>query len=292
VNETGRVLILGCGYAGVALARLAKARGLDVVAHARSDARIASLRDEGFAVLQRPQLDETIAEHVDDRTHVVIAFPPDGVTDARVAASLARAAAVTYVSSTGVYGGHRGVVDDTTPIPTAAAGVPSTDRGTRILAAEEAYRRVGATVLRCPALYGRDRGLHMRILRGEHRIPGDGTRYLSRIHVDDLAQLILVLVPATAHAHAHAHAHARIGETFVVGDREPARHIDVVRFVCETYGVPLPPFVPLESVHESLRADRRVDASRALATSGIALRYPSYRDGLAAAATGLGVVSG
>lgn len=282
--SASRVLILGCGYAGVALARLAKARGLDVVAHARSDARVAALRDEGFSVLQRPEVDETIAEHVDHGTHVVIAFPPDGVTDSRIAPSLAHAAAVTYVSSTGVYGEHRGIVDDTTPLPVAAAGVPSVDRGTRILAAEEAYRRVGATVLRCPALYGRDRGLHMRILRGEHRIPGDGTRHLSRIHVDDLAQLILALVPAADRA--------RVSETFVVGDREPARHIDVVRFVCETYGVPLPPFVPLESVHESLRADRRVDASRALATSGIALRYPSYREGLAVAATGLGVVSG
>ena len=279
-----RVLILGCGYAGAALARLAMARGLDVLAHARSDVRIAALRDEGFAVLQRTELDQTTAKHVDDRTHVVIAFPPDGVTDARVAPGLVQAAAVTYVSSTGVYGDHRGVVDDTTPLPPARAVVSSTDRGARIVAAEEAYRRVGATVLRCPALYGRDRGLHVRILRGEHRIPGDGTRYLSRIHVDDLAQLILALVPPAARA--------PIGDTFVVGDREPARHIDVVRFVCETYGVPLPPFVPLESVHESLRADRRVDASRALATSGIALRYPSYREGLAVAATGLGPVSG
>jgi nucleoside-diphosphate-sugar epimerase len=275
------VLILGCGYAGAALARLARARGLDVVAHARSDARTTSLRDEGFEVLQRPQLDETIAEHVDEVTHVVIAFPPDGVTDACIAPSLTQAAAVTYVSSTGVYGEHRGIVDDTTPLPVGAAGVPSTDRGARILAAEQAYRSVGATVLRCPALYGPDRGLHMRILRGEHRIPGDGARHLSRIHVDDLAQLILALVPAVEGD--------RIGETFVVGDREPARHIDVVRFVCETYGVPLPSFVPLESVHESLRADRRVDASRALAASGVALRYPSYREGLAAAATGLGL---
>jgi hypothetical protein len=52
--------------------------------------------------------------------------------------------------------------------------------------------------------------------------------------------------------------------------------------VCEEFGVPLPPFVPLESVHESLRADRRVDPSRALARAGITLRYPSYREGMAA----------
>ena len=48
-----------------------------------------------------------------------------------------------------------------------------------------------------------------------------------------------------------------------------------------TRGVPLPPFVPLESVHESLRADRRIDASRALATLGVTLRYPTYREGMA-----------
>lgn len=283
MTRVERVLVLGCGYAGVAVARLARARGLPVLAHARSDARVGALRNEGFAVHQQAVLDETISAHVDDRTHVVIAFPPDGSTDARIAPSLARAAAITYVSSTGVYGDQRGEVDDTTPVPAASGEGTTPDRGTRIIAAEEIYRRAGGTVLRCPGLYGRDRGLHMRILRGEHRIPGDGTRHLSRIHVEDLAQLILALVPAPNAA--------RLAETFVVGDLEPAPHIDVVRFVCETYGVPLPPFVPLDSVHESLRADRRVDASRALTRSGIKLRYPTYREGMAAAATGLLVVS-
>jgi len=282
-----RVLVLGCGYAGVALARLARARGLEVLAHARSDAHVAALRGEGFAVLQRAVLDETIAAHVDERTHVVIAFPPDGSTDARIAPSLAAAAAVTYVSSTGVYGDVRGVIDDTTALPAPGAlAAPLVDRSARLRAAEEIYRRARATVLRCPALYGPDRGLHMRILRGEHSIPGDGTRHLSRIHVDDLAQLILALAPASGAARAE-----RLAETFVVGDLAPAPHIDVVRFVCETYGVPLPPFVPLESVHESLRADRRVDASRALDRAGITLRYPGFREGMAPAATGLLVVS-
>jgi hypothetical protein len=73
----------------------------------------------------------------------------------------------------------------------------------------------------------------------------------------------------------------------VVGDLEPAPHVDVVRFVCEAYGVAMPPFVPLESVHESLRADRRVDASRALERFGVTLRYPTYREGMSPAATGI-----
>ena len=268
VTEPERVLILGCGYAGAALARLSLSRGLAVVANVRSDARASALRGEGFEVLQRAALDETIANDVSPGTHVVIAFPPDGSTDARVARGLGDATRITYLSSTGVYGSHRGVVDDDTPVP----ALGSSDRGAKILAAEDVYRAVGATVLRCPALYGPDRGLHVRVLRGEHRIPGDGTRFLSRIHVEDLAQLVLASLPR--------------GQTMVVGDLEPAPHGDVVRFICESYGVPMPPFVPLESVHESLRADRRVDASRALAAAGITLRYPSYKDGMSPVATG------
>ena len=272
VADLERVLVLGCGYTGAAVARLARGRGSGVLAHVRSDARTEALRAEGFDVYQRAVLDETAVDLIHERTFVVVAFPPDGATDARIAPALARAAAVTYVSSTGVYGNHRGRVDDATTLPT-----PS-ERAAKILAAEEAYRQQGATVLRCPGIYGADRGLHVRVLTGEHRIPGDGTLFLSRIHVDDLAQLVLA---------SGAKARGR-PDTFVVGDLEPAKHIDVVRFIAEAYGVPMPPSVPLESVHESLRADRRVDATRALATFGVTLRYPTYRDGMAPTATGLG----
>src|SRR4051812_44402775 len=98
--DAERVLILGCGYAGAAVARLARERGLAVIANVRSDARAASLRGEGFEVLQRAALDESVAELAVAGTHVVIAFPPDGMSDARVAAGLGGAARITYLSST------------------------------------------------------------------------------------------------------------------------------------------------------------------------------------------------
>ena len=71
------------------------------------------------------------------------------------------------------------------------------------------------------------------------------------------------------------------GETFVVGDAKPARHADVVSWICEAYGVAMPPSVPLAEVHETLRGDRRVDGSRALRVLGVTLRYPTYESGYA-----------
>jgi nucleoside-diphosphate-sugar epimerase len=262
-----RVLVLGCGYVGTAVARAARARGCQVTVTLRDEAPAASLRAEGFTVLVAAELDAGIGAHAGPDTHVVVAFPPDGQTDVRVAPALAGARSTAYVSSTGVYGDRRGVIDDTTPIP-----APPGDRARRLLDAEELYRAVGATILRCPGIYGPERGLHRRVLRGEHRIPGDGSRTLSRIHVADLAELLLA-------------AAAIRGEVFVVGDLEPAPHVDVVRFVCETYGVPLPPSVPLGDVHDSLRADRHIDPSRALGRLGVTLRFPNYRAGMSREAT-------
>lgn len=257
------VLILGCGYTGMAVARLARARGLSVLGSVRSAESAQALAAEGIPALVTPMLDESIAARVAANTHVVIAFPPDGVTDPRIAGALAHAAAITYVSSTGVYGDRAGVIDDSTPLPD-----PPNARSQRLLAGENAYRPFGATILRSPAIYGRERGLHRRLLRGDHRIPGDGSQTLSRIHVEDLAALIL----ATKDVH---------GETFVVGDLEPTAHIDVVRFVCESYGLPLPPFAALNELPDSLRANRAIDSRRALSALGITLRYPSFREGMA-----------
>lgn len=269
--DVARVLILGAGYTGAATARLARAAGFAVTATVRSDDRASALRDEEFDVVVGAALDAAVAESIDGTTHVVVAFPPDGATEFRIAPSLARAASSVFISTTGVYGDRRGRVDDRTPLPDAPDA-----RGARYLDAERAFREHGATVLRSPAIYGPDRGLHVRVLGGEHRIPGDGSRTLSRIHVEDLAALLLA-------------ARAVTGETFVVGDAEPAPHLDVVRFVCETYGVPLPESVPLGDVHDSLRADRAVDGTRALAVLRVTLRYPSYRDGMTSRATGRAV---
>lgn len=259
------VLILGCGYTGAAVARLAQARGLRVLGSARSSERALELEAAGIPAFVAPVLDAWIVERVTPDTHVVIAFPPDGSTDARIAASLTRAAAITYVSSTGVYGDRSGRIDDSTPLPD-----PPNPRSARLLAGENAYRPLGATILRSPAIYGAERGLHRRILRGDHTIPGDGSQILSRIHVEDLAAFIL----ATRGVR---------GETFVVGDLAPTPHIDVVRYVCAAYGVPMPPSAPLHELPDSLRANRAIDASRALSTLGVTLRYPTFREGMAPA---------
>jgi nucleoside-diphosphate-sugar epimerase len=256
------VFVLGTGYTGTAVVKLARARGQRVLATVRQPDAIAPLKELGAEPILLQELDATLGKYVTPQTHVVITFPPDGSTDERIAKGLTGAGSITYVSTTGVYGDQRGHVDDGTPVP------PPTPRTAPRLDAEAIYRALGGTVLRSPGIYGPDRGLHVRLLRGEYRLPDNGHNTVSRIHVQDLARFIL----ASAGVH---------GESFVVGDMEPATHERVVRWLCEAYGVAFPASAPSHELHHTLRADRAVDSARARRALGVELEYPSFREGMA-----------
>jgi len=283
-------IVFGAGYTGQRVAALAAARGERVVATVRSPARLEALaralEASGLRVVDvsdaapdddprpppprpailvtRRPVCEVAAAWVDATTHAIVCFPPDGETDAALAPLLARARAVSYISSTSVYGDLEGLIDDATALPP-----PSTRSASqaRLLAAEDAYRAVSATILRAPGIYGPDRGLHVRVTTGVHRLPGPARGHTSRIHADDLAALLL----ASDAVHA---------ETFVVGDLDPAPHHDVVSWICAEHACPLPPTVPPAEVHETLRRNRRIDPTRALTLLATPLRYPSFRDGM------------
>jgi NAD dependent epimerase/dehydratase family len=265
-GERPPLVLLGVGNAGFAVAACAARED-------RSDAIVGTTRDAGRAAALtclgiRPLLIASAAADaispVVDGADVVVTFPPDGVTDRILASPCARARAVVYVSSTTVYGARRGVVDETTPV------APDAPRARARVEAEDLWRGAGATVLRAPGLYGRTTGLHVRLREGTHRIPGDGSGLVSRIHLDDLATFILAALRSPAR-----------GEAFVVGDLAPVAHAEVVGWLCARMGLPFPPHVAIAGAPESLRGSRAVDATAALQRFRVTLRYPTYREGFA-----------
>jgi hypothetical protein len=261
-----RVLLLGCGFLGTRIARLAAARGFACLATTRDAAKLAALEGLGVQPLLLPQLSlDSLREQITPNTGLIVSYPPDGQTDARCAELARRAHSAVYVSSTGVYGDVRGLIDDRT------GPSPDTAKAAQRLAAESQWRSASATVLRPAAIYGPGSGMHTRLRAGSARIAGDGSGFVCRIHVDDLAELCLACLEQ------------RVGpETFVVADELPARQGDVVAYLANRMGLPVPPAVPLDKAPETLRHDRRIDASGIRRRLGVTLRYPTYREGFEA----------
>lgn len=264
-----RLLILGGGFTGAVVARQAIARALPVQATTRDPARARALESLGATPIVAASLGDGAALPVDDETSVLVTLPPDGATDRALAARLARARSIAYVSSSVVYGDARGRIDEETP--TMSEGLArATPRAAARLEAEAIYRDLGATIVRAPAIYGPGRGLHLRLARGTLRVAGDGTNVVSRVHVEDLARALLELLARGAR-----------GATLVAGDRLPAPHIEVIRHLCDAMGRPPPEHVPAEQADETLRHERALDPSRLWALLGSEPAFPTYREGYA-----------
>jgi nucleoside-diphosphate-sugar epimerase len=258
---SGRIVIVGCGFTGEALGRRALASGRSVLATTRRDVRVSELTAAGIDARVVPRLRE-LASMLEPSDRVAVTFPPDGSSDHELASVLGEVASIVYVSSTAVYGDARGVIDATTPAR------PDSERGRARVLAERSYLDIGGVALRAPAIYGPGRGLVERLRRGTFRLPGDGAQIVSRIHVDDLASLLLAALESDVR-----------GVALPVADHSAVSQREVVEWLVARLGVAAPPSVPLAEVDETLRHDRRIDGTEAERVFGVRLAFADYRAG-------------
>jgi nucleoside-diphosphate-sugar epimerase len=176
------------------------------------------------------------------------------------------ASRIVYLSTTGVYGSAP-FVDEHTPV------APRSPRESLRVEAERAVLGGpwSSMVLRPAAIYGPGRGVHVAMRQFKFRLSGDGSNYVSRIHVDDLA------------AHAEAALLTDVPGAFPVADEEPCQSHEIARFCAGLLGLPMLSRGQDFELHDSRRSDRRVDGSAVRRLLKLELKSPSYRQGIPAA---------
>ena len=274
------VALLGGGYT---LTRLAeKLTPGTFVMTSRSDERCAVWRQRGWLAAKLDLSRETEVEAFFSQypalSVVIDSVPPlreskDPASGVKLVARAVKQSPITqviYLSTTGVFGVRDGsLVNEATP------PAPWNPQGEARLQSELAYRMSGKRVcaMRLPAIYGFDRGVLHSVRNGTYRLIGSGENWTNRIHVADLVMTL-----------EHALGCLHLPDILCVSDDMPARARDVVSFICEHDGLPIPPSL---SEEEALRmgaytmlSNQRVVNDKVKATLGIQLQYPSYREGL------------
>ena len=274
------LIIAGLGYAGSAVAEAAAANGWRVVGTSRQPEAIRAL--PGVELISFDAAGPAFAA----ASHWLITTPPDETGDPvlrRHAAGLVSGNKrwIGYLSTTGVYGDRGGgTVDE------ATAPDPGQPRSQRRLAAEEAWRAArpaGAAldICRVGGIYGPGRAPFAELRAGVARRVVKPGHSFSRIHRDDIAHAIMAAISNTPEPGCRV-------LNFV--DDEPADNATVIAEAARLLGMPPPPVVPFEEARASISPmalsfwseNRRVANAATKAALGIAWRYPSYREGLAA----------
>jgi nucleoside-diphosphate-sugar epimerase len=274
----------GFGYTALTLARRLAAEGWIVGGTCRTADKGAALRGAGFCVELFDRDHPLPREALDGVTHLLVSVPPDAAGDPVLAvhgediAKVRNLSWLAYLSTTGVYGDRGGDwVDET------AALLPSGERGRRRVAAEAGWldlwrgRGVPTHIFRLAGIYGPGRSPFDALRAGTAKRIDRPAQVFSRIHVEDLAAVLAASI-----------GRPRPGAVYNVCDDNPTAPEAVVAFAAALLGVRPPPLVPLEAAGLSPMArsfyddNKRVSNRLIKSELGVALRYPHYREGLAA----------
>lgn len=277
---TGTLLSLGHGYSATALARRL-GRRWRFIGTTRTPVRAARLSGEGIEALVWPGSD--LGPAIARATHILASIAPGAAGDPVLAeyadaigAAAPHLAWVGYLSTTGVYGDHRGGwVDETTPPG------PTTTRGSQRLLAEEQWQALAARaalplhIFRLAGIYGPGRGPFEKVRNGTARRILRENQYFSRIHVDDIATVLAASI-----------TRPNPGAVYNVADDDPSPPEDVLAEAARLLALPLPPEVPFEEAEMTPLArsfyaeSKRVRNDRIKQELGVRLAYPDYRTGL------------
>ncbi len=277
----------GFGYSAGVLADRLMAEGWRVTGTCRSEDKARVLQERGITPVL---FDATapiggIEDHLGHGTYVLSSIPPkqDGDPVIRLhgedlAARAGTLPWVGYLSTTGVYGDRGGDwVDETSPYQ------PATERGRMRLRAElqwnrlYAHRTLPVHRFRLAGIYGPGRNPLTRVAQGKARRIEKAGQVFSRIHVEDIAQVLLASI-----------ARPGPGRAYNVCDDMAAPPQDVIAHAAELLDLPVPPSVPFEEAELSDMAasfyaeSKRVRNDRIKRELGVELNYPTYREGLQA----------
>lgn len=290
-----RVLVVGCGDVGMRAASLLAGR-VRLLALTSSPQRCGALRAAGITPLvgnlddvasvrrlaglaQRvlhlapPPSDQGPAWTTDPRTRALV----------RVLSRRAQPRSLVYGSTSGVYGDCGGDwVNETRAVQ------PHTARATRRVHAEASVRAYGqrtgvaCTVLRIPGIYAPDRAggtPRDRLLRGTPVLQAADDVYTNHVHADDLARAcVLALWRGSGQRNIN------------VCDNTELKMGDYFDLAADLYGLPRPARLPRHQAQAQLPVmllsfmseSRRLRNLRMKTELGLALRYPTVREGLVA----------
>lgn len=231
-------------------------------------------------------VDSRIGADLAQARRLLVSIPPTAEGDfARAAfgeaiAASSRIESIVYLSTIGVYGdADGGVVDEDTP------PAPESARTRARVVAEEQWLALGARsgkracVLRLGGIYGPGRNPILQLKAGTARRIVKPGQVFNRIHVADIAQAVLA-----------AFERAPAGRIYNVVDDLPAPPQDVVAYAADVAGLECPPEIPFEEAdltpmgRSFYSASKRVSNARLREELGVALLYPTYREGIAALA--------
>lgn len=281
---TGNLLVFGHGYTAAALTAQLLPLGWTVQGTVRNGEKAqqtaANLEDIGVHPVGWNAAE--VRNALVTATHVLVSTAPSAEGDPVIGNFQTELAATShlnwlgYLSTTAVYGDHGGGwVNEQTPL------TPATQRGQWRVAAEGDWRQLSTAsslplhIFRLAGIYGPGRGPFTKVRQGTARRIIKPGQVFSRIHVADIAQVLLASIGSPAP-----------GSVYNLCDDKAAPPEDVIAYAAKLLQRPVPKAIAFDNAELTPMArsfyaeSKRVSNALIKSELGITLRFPTYQVGL------------
>ena len=271
-----RIVIAGCGFVGLAAARLFQNAGWSVHGLTHSAESADALKDEPFSVAACDISDAASVQRFKKwlgvTPDVVLHCASSGRGGVEAYRNVYHEGALNLVttlapqllvftSSTSVYAQTEGAV-----VTEDSAAEPLRETGCILREAEDFVLAWGGIVARLAGIYGPGRSVMLRkFFSGEAVIEGDGSRIVNQIHRDDAAGALLTL------------ATRRESGIFNVSDDTPMPQREIYEWLARRFALPLPPGGPIDPDRKRGWTSKRVGNAK-LRALGWVPQFPSFFD--------------
>ena len=267
------ILVVGCGYLGLPLARHFHARGWEVHGLTGSEDSAAKLSSEpfpvlgldvtsGLGILQSRSFD-VVAHCASSGKLGARAYEAIFLTGTRNLLSGLAIDHLIFVSSTSVY-----AQTDGSWVTEQSPAIPFRETSQLLRAAEDLVLERNGTVARLAGIYGPDRCVPLRkLLDQTATIEGQGERIMNLIYRDDAISGLVFMAERTLRG------------VYNVTDNEPVPQRDWFQYVCAQLDRPLPPSGPRDTARKRGWTSKRVSNEK-LRLAGWTPQFQTFREGL------------
>ena len=226
------------------------------------------------------KIDKNIFKEFNNSDHFLISIPPKNENDL-VLKFFSKEFLnqnikwVTYLSATSVYGDHMGewVNEKSETLPKSKNGIERLVVENNWLKLYEEHK-IPLQIFRLSGIYSNKNNVLERIKSGNGSIIRKKNQFFSRIHVEDIANLLFISLNKF-----------KKGEVYNVSDDKPASSEDVMKYGAKILNLPEPKEIRLEDIEsEMLKAfyndSKKVSNKKAKKFFNYEFKFPTYVEGL------------
>jgi len=182
---------------------------------------------------------------------------------------------LTYLSATSVYGDHKGEwVDEKSKTS------PTSSTGTQRLKAEQSWMELAENqnlpmqIFRLSGIYSHESNVLKRLKSGSAKIIKKDNQFFSRIHVEDIAELLFKSLDQF-----------KVKEIYNISDDRPASSEEVILYGSKLLKIEPPAIIELRSIESEMtrnfyKDSKKVNNKKMKDIFNFKLKFPTYIEGL------------